>query len=123
MVFSSASFGIVFTLESYAKKYNEIYETKIDPKQFCKFLWGAVYFNKETRKFSRKPSEQAPNRSFVDFVLEPMYKLIGYTISEEKDFLAPLLSKLNIQLKLSDTRTSSFVSLILNQNHSVSFST
>jgi 116 kDa U5 small nuclear ribonucleoprotein component len=102
VVFSSASFGIIFTLESYAKKYNEIYGTSIDSKQFSKFLWGDVYFNKESRKFSRKPSEQAPNRSFVDFVLEPMYKLLGYTISDEKDFLEKLLFKLNIQIKISD---------------------
>lgn len=102
VIFTSSSYGIIFTLESYARKYNEVYGTKSDAKTFSKFLWGDIYFNKTTRKFSKKPSEETPNRSYVEFILEPMYKLMGYTISEEKDFLSPLLARLGIFIKYSE---------------------
>jgi U5 small nuclear ribonucleoprotein component len=102
IIFSSPKFGIIFTLESYAKKYSEIYGTKTDPKQFSKFLWGDIYFNKSTRKFSKKPSEEASTRSFVEFIMEPMYKVIGYSVSEEKEKLEEVLTKLAISLRLSE---------------------
>lgn len=102
VIFTSSLYGIIFTLESYARKYNELYSTTTDPKQFSKFLWGDIYFNKETRKFSKKPSEKATIRSFVEFILEPMYKILGYTISEEKEKLMSIVSKLGVYLKLSE---------------------
>lgn len=102
VIFASSNYGMIFTLESYARKYNEINGSNVDPKFFMKFLWGDIYYNKETKKFSRKPSEKAPNRSFVEFILEPMYKLIGYTVSEEKENLEKILSQLGIYIRSSD---------------------
>lgn len=102
VIFASSSYGVIFTLQSYAEKYNEINGTNVDPKNFMKFLWGDIYYNKETRKFSKKPSEQAPNRTFVEFILEPMYKLMGYTVSEDKENLEKILGKLGIYLRSTD---------------------
>ena len=45
-------------------------------------LWGDVYFQPRTRGFRRKPPEGGGPRSFVQFVLEPLYKLVTLTISE-----------------------------------------
>jgi U5 small nuclear ribonucleoprotein component len=102
VLFTSACYGIVFSLESYAKKYNEIYRSNIEASYFMKFLWGDIYFDKETRKFVKRANERAQVRTFVEFILEPMYKLMGYTISEEKENLENLLAQLNITIKLSD---------------------
>lgn len=108
VVFSSSLYGVVFSLESFARKYYEL--NKFDNinnhldkiKNFAKFLWGDIYFNKDTRKFNRKPTESNPNRSFVEFILDPLYKIIGYTLSEEKDSLKEILGKIGVELRLSE---------------------
>lgn len=41
-------------------------------------------------------------RSFVQFILEPFYKIISVSISEEKSGLEPVLRKNGIVLKNSD---------------------
>lgn len=48
---------------------------QIDASRFAERLWGDVYFNKETRKFTRKAQDPSALRTFVMFVLEPIYKL------------------------------------------------
>jgi U5 small nuclear ribonucleoprotein component len=46
----------------------------MDTEQFAARLWGNIYFNPTTRKFSKKPGEGL-KRSFEHFVLEPLWKL------------------------------------------------
>lgn len=72
--------------------------SQVDPEQFSRFLWGDVYFDEETRKFFKKPPRSNCERTFVHFILEPFYKLVGYTVAEEKDKLQSLLSKMQIYL-------------------------
>lgn len=49
-------------------------------------LWGNIYFNEETRKFSRKaPAAGEAKRSFVHFVLEPLYKLYSQVSLSTRD--------------------------------------
>ena len=55
-----------------------------------------MWFNDVTKKFVRKPPNADAERSFAHFVLKPFYKLIGYTISEEKDRPQSLLNKMKI---------------------------
>jgi len=111
VIFTSSLYGIIFSLESFAKRYFELkkniakfdYENLEKAKTFAKFLWGDIYFNKRNRKFSKKPtSDENSSRTFVEFILEPLYKIIGYTISEEKDSLKEILDKLGIDLRLSE---------------------
>jgi U5 small nuclear ribonucleoprotein component len=98
IVFTSSLYGIIFSLESYARKYYDLDKIKV----FAKFLWGDIYFNCDTRKFGKKPNEKNPDRSFVEFILNPLYKIIGYTLSEEKDSLKEILLKIGIDLRLSE---------------------
>lgn len=73
-------------------------KNSIDPEQFGKFLWGDIWFDESTRKFTKKPPTSDSERSFVHFILKPFYKLVGYAIGEDKDKLQPLLSKMKIYL-------------------------
>jgi U5 small nuclear ribonucleoprotein component len=57
-----------------------IFDSKV--KTFSKFLWGDLFYNEETRQFT-KLANGLP-RSFVQFVLEPWYKIITVSVSEEK---------------------------------------
>ena len=68
-------------------------------KAFADRLWGDIYFNPDTRKFTRKPADPEMSRSFVHFVLEPLYKLYSHVLSEETDSLKETLAGLGIRLK------------------------
>ena len=47
----------------------------IDIDGFADRLWGDIYFDPRRRKFTRKQNDPEDKRSFVHFVLEPLYKL------------------------------------------------
>lgn len=66
---------------------------------FADRLWGDIYFNDNTRKFTRKAADPESPRTFVQFVLEPLYKLYSQVLSEEVDNLKDTLAELNIHLK------------------------
>lgn len=72
--FSSAQSGWSFTLKSFAQLYADVYGIFLDTDKFMQRLWGDIYFNPETRKFTKK-QEGDMQRSFVYFVLEPLYKI------------------------------------------------
>ncbi|KAK9470257.1 P-loop containing nucleoside triphosphate hydrolase protein [Dipodascopsis tothii] len=103
---ASASLGWCFSLASFAQMYSGFYGG-INADEFAPRLWGDVYYNKTSRKFSRKPIDREYVRSFVHFVLEPLYKLVGHTIGEDRQQLAKLLGKLGIFLKPADYKLNS----------------
>lgn len=74
VAFASAQMGWCFTLKTFASMYADTYGS-FDVEEFAKRLWGNIYFDKEKRKFTRKPSDVESKRSFVHFILEPLYKL------------------------------------------------
>lgn len=49
-----------------------------------------------------KPTKEFNKRVFVEFILEPIYKVFSHVVSKEKDELKPVLGKLGIFLKNSD---------------------
>jgi len=86
---------------SYSKHSQDIRKENLEAKQFTKFLWGDVFYDEKTRKFQRK-SEQGLPRSFVHFILEPFYKVVALTLSNEKNELLPILKKLGVFLNKKD---------------------
>jgi 116 kDa U5 small nuclear ribonucleoprotein component len=66
---------------------------------FADRLWGDIYFHADTRKFTRKQADPEAPRSFVQFVLDPLYKLYSHVLSEETDSLKETLASLGITLK------------------------
>lgn len=101
VIFCSSLNSCMFTLKSWAQMHLDITtdgKNSVDPEQFGKFLWGDIYFDDSKRKFVKKPPNSDSERSFVQFILEPFYKLLGYTVGEEKERLQPLLSKMKIYL-------------------------
>ncbi|KRX56036.1 U5 small nuclear ribonucleoprotein component [Trichinella sp. T9] len=95
--FASGKYNICFTLLSFANLYKEIYPD-IQPKEFAKRLWGDIYLNSKTREFQKKaPSGDKP-RSFVEFILEPIYKIFSQIVGEVDDTLPRVMSELSIRL-------------------------
>ncbi|KAF8588316.1 Calreticulin-domain-containing protein [Ramaria rubella] len=98
VAFASSDLGWCFTLRSFAQMYADTYGS-FDISSFADRLWGDIYFDETHRKFSRKaPDPEAP-RSFVYFILEPLYKLYSQVLSEDTDNLKGTLHGLGIVLK------------------------
>ncbi|KIP11762.1 hypothetical protein PHLGIDRAFT_83065 [Phlebiopsis gigantea 11061_1 CR5-6] len=98
VAFASTDMSWCFTLRSFAQMYADTYGS-LDITAFADRLWGDIYFNAETRKFTRKQADPEQNRTFVHFVLEPLYKLYSQVLSSETDSLKLTLDSLGIHLK------------------------
>jgi U5 small nuclear ribonucleoprotein component len=75
--FASAQMGWCFTLETFAKMYAGTYPD-VNTSEFSRRLWGDIFYNPTSRKFTRKAIEHGANRTFVHFILEPLYKLYAH---------------------------------------------
>ncbi|KAJ2855194.1 hypothetical protein GGI22_004222 [Coemansia erecta] len=102
--FASATFGWCFSLESFARKYVAQWEMAVAPKELAKRLWGDIYYHPGRRTFLRKGAADAKDakRSFVHFVLEPLYKIFAHVAGEDEPKLRPVLESLGIRLRKSD---------------------
>jgi len=98
VVFAASSMSWSFTLPSFAAIYAEMHEG-VDAPAFARRLWGDVYFQPKTRGFRRKPPEGGGPRTFVQFVLEPLYKLVTLTLSEPEADVRAALGELGVELR------------------------
>jgi len=112
VAFACTEMGWCFTLQSFAKMYADTYP-KVDAPEFGRRLWGDIFYNPKSRKFTRKGMEERSKRTFVNFVLEPIYKLYSHTISESPEDLKDTLATLGISLKPSQYKTDARVLLKL----------
>lgn len=89
VMFASAKFRFVFTLESMARKVSSNYAA------LAKRLWGNVFYDSETSSFSTSASSST-KRTFVHFILEPLYKLFSTCLGEEPEKAVHILSSLKL---------------------------
>lgn len=99
--FSSGQHGWSFTLESFAHIYVQRYKEHegLDPSELAKRLWGDWYHDPHKRTFTKSKPAGETTRTFVQFVLEPLYKIYSQAIGESPEDLAIVLRKLGINLK------------------------
>lgn len=101
--FSSGHHGWSFTLESFAQLYCDRHpDTPMEPVDFAKRLWGDWYYNDNTNAISRKKTAGAGSiavRTFVQFILEPLYKIYAFGIGETPEDVTYLLKQLGVKLK------------------------
>jgi len=99
--FASSWFNWSFTLESFAQLYAQ--RSDLDAPILARKLWGDIYYDAETRAFVRKANSKSkvkvkPKRTFVQFVLEPLYKIYAHTLGCDASALRPLLRELGVSL-------------------------
>ncbi|CAI5959290.1 unnamed protein product [Closterium sp. NIES-64] len=99
--FASAAAGWSFTLLSFSKLYTQTHGVNFDPEQLAKRLWGDLYYHPDTRSFRRKPPAGGGERTFVTFVLEPLYKLYSQVVGEHKKSVEATLGELGVSLRPS----------------------
>ncbi|PVD31093.1 hypothetical protein C0Q70_10371 [Pomacea canaliculata] len=95
--FASSYYRFCFTLKSFAHIYADSFGG-INEKKFAERLWGDVYFNSKTRKFSKKPSHSTSQRSFVEFILEPLYKIFAQVVGDVDECLPRVCDELGVHL-------------------------
>ncbi len=101
VAFSSSLSGWSFTLLSFAKLYSEVHDIYIPADKFSRRLWGDLYFDHEKRTFMKKPMNSGSQRTFVEFILEPLYKIYSIVIGEEQPKIQEILDEFGVYLKPS----------------------
>lgn len=98
VAFSAPLYGWSFTLHSFARLYADLHEAPMDPVSFASRLWGDVWFHEDSRTFRRQPPPQGGGgeRSFIQFVLEPLYKMYSRVLGESEDSVAALAEELGV---------------------------
>ncbi|KAM4067274.1 elongation factor tu GTP binding domain-containing protein [Hirsutella rhossiliensis] len=112
VLFACTDLGWCFTLPSFAQMYTDKYGN-FNADDLAKRLWGDIYFNPKKRSFTRKPVEEKAPRSFVHFVLEPIYKIFTHSITDSPARLKQVLTPLGIELRPSQYKADAGVILKL----------
>lgn len=102
VVFASSQYHLCFTLKSFAQIYARHFGHSFDCNEFSKRLWGDIYMDKKERTFGKKSRHSDSTRSFVRFVLEPIYKIFSIVVGDVDTMLADLLAELGIKLTKSE---------------------
>ncbi|KAI3814653.1 hypothetical protein L1987_14296 [Smallanthus sonchifolius] len=98
LCFASGSAGWCFTLQSFAKLYVKLHGIPFDANKFASRLWGDYYYDPATRTFKKKQPSSGAERSFVQFILEPLYKIYSQVIGEHKKSVETTLAELGVTL-------------------------
>lgn len=99
VAFTSAQSGWSFTLQSFAKLYADVFGASFDTNEFARRLWGDVYFHPDSRTFKRKPPAGGAERTFVAFILEPLYKIYSQVLGEADVSVKGMLEEFGVYLK------------------------
>ncbi|KAF7458756.1 116 kDa U5 small nuclear ribonucleoprotein component [Cryptosporidium felis] len=108
--FSSGKFGFFFTLNSFARIYLEKMGItnncvlRENSGELAKRFWGDFCYNEEENTFQLDSEDAGENRTFIRFILEPLYKLLVYSISEEDVGLTEFLKTVGIYLTKSELK-------------------
>jgi len=98
VIFASSEYKLCFSLFSIATHYQTYWGNEFNIKGFARRLWGDVYFNPLKRNFTTKAEESNAERSFIKFVLEPIYKIAALLVGDVDELLDDLVKELGISL-------------------------
>lgn len=101
VAFSAGLSGWSFTLQSFAHLYVDVYGENFDTREFARRLWGDYWFHEDTRMFKKKAPPTGGERSFVMFVLEPLYKIYSQVVGEHPKSIEHMLQEFGMYLKTS----------------------
>ncbi|RYH14994.1 GTP-binding protein [archaeon] len=103
--FASAEHNWSFSLLSFAEIYVNRYShySHIAPQDLGKRLWGDWYVNIQTNQITKAKGQKNLDtnlfvRSFVHFILEPLYKIYAHIVGESSEELGGIFRSLNIKL-------------------------
>lgn len=101
VAFASPLYGLSFSLDSFARMYCEGHDAPLDPRRLAAKLWGDVWMHPD-KAFRRAPppaGAAAAERTFVQFVLEPLYKIFSTVLGEDDAAVAALADHFRVELR------------------------
>ena len=97
--FSAGLHNWAFTLTVFAKMYAAKFGVEFD--KMMEKLWGDNFFDPKTKKWTKKHTgEKTCMRAFVQFIYEPIRRVIDAAMNDNKEKLWPMLEKLGVKAKL-----------------------
>ena len=118
VVFASSVHGWSFTLSQLSNLYSDFYdygdETGLGPNhfsinEFTHTLWGDTYFDPETRRFHKNLKSSGLKRTFIEFALEPIYKIYASCLGESEEKVDEMLKSVGVYLTKSQLQSSARV--------------
>jgi len=134
VIFASAMHGYAFSLESFATQYFDQLDFDVEekedafgsfknhgglgrnltPEAFAKRLWGNAYLDPKSNTFQRKAGDcgpdlitgVSPKRTFIQFVLEPLYKMYTLCVGESEKDVEKAFRSLGVLLSKEQLRAS-----------------
>ena len=113
VAFSSAQHGWLFTLPSFAQMYldhgnDHGLGDNLSVEEFAKRLWGDCYLDPSPRRFHRSSWEcsTSVDRTFVAYILKPLYKIYAACLGEREDKVNKLLRSVGVLLSKDELRAS-----------------
>ena len=100
VAFAATRFGWSFTLASFAALHCGVQAAgaPFEPAALAPRLWGDWYLHPGARALRRQPPPGGGDRTFVSFVLAPLYKLHSACLGEPPERLAACLAPLGVRL-------------------------
>ncbi|KAE8414864.1 P-loop containing nucleoside triphosphate hydrolase protein [Aspergillus pseudocaelatus] len=99
VAFGSGLQGWGFTVRQFAVRYAKKFG--VDRKKMLERLWGDSYFNPKTKKWTNKGTDadgKPLDRAFVQFCLDPIYKIFDAVNNNKREQITTLVEKLEIKL-------------------------
>lgn len=98
--FGSGLHSWAFSLKQFADLYSKRFGVEV-PK-LMKRLWGDNYYDAKNKKWLKSPSKGAKKRAFVQFIMDPIYKVFDAIMNEKEEDVAALFPKLGVKLKAEE---------------------
>mmetsp|Transcript_20474 Transcript_20474/g.20587 ORF Transcript_20474/g.20587 Transcript_20474/m.20587 type:complete len:983 (-) Transcript_20474:782-3730(-) len=96
--FASSQHGWSFTLASFAHIYASRHPG-VDNYDLAKRLWGDWFYDPTENSFTKNKPHNSSQRTFIQFILEPLYKIYSQVIGENPEDLVITLKKIGVSLK------------------------
>lgn len=97
--FGAGLHGWAFTLKEFGEFYSSKFKIEV-PKLMQRF-WGDNFYSPSEKKWSKTQSE-GYTRGFVQFVLDPIFKVVSSIMNFRKEEYLKLIEKLNIKILPED---------------------
>merc|ERR1711881_426952 len=94
--FGSGLHSWAFSLKQFADIYAKKFNTEV-PK-LMKRLWGDNFYDAKAKKWVKSSCKTAPKRAFVQFIMDPIYRVFDFIMNEKADLIPSLFEKLNVKL-------------------------
>jgi len=98
--FGSGLHSWAFSLKQFADIYSKKFGISV--VKLMKHLWGDNYYAPKQKRFVKTAPNKDSRRAFVQFVLDPIYKVFDEIMNERPDKITELYEKLHVKLTKED---------------------